>query len=1541
MSNETMNQDEDASIAQSHSLPEAPTGFEERANLDFPVVGIGASAGGIDALSKFFQAVPVDSGIAFVVIQHLPPDTRSHMPEILSRCTALPVKLIEDGMALEPNTVYAIRPGFTVTLTRGVLRLGEPVEKRGHRRPVDDFFRSLALEQKEKAIAVVLSGTGTNGTAGAQAVKAAGGLCVAQNPDSAEFPGMPHSLIRAGYADQVLSPDAIPPFLVRFVRHPSIANLTDEGGDVHLDRATLAEIHALLRTRTGHDFRGYRKPTVLRRIERRMGVAGVTRLPEYAQVLREKEDEAAALANDLMINVTGFFRDPDAWEALRDAAIVPLVENQPVGTPIRAWVAACASGEEPYSLAMLIAEECERLNRPFEAKIFASDTAEKSLALARAGVYAAGIEGDISEQRLRRFFDKDEHTYRIKKEIRDAVVFAPQNLLHDPPFSRVDVCTCRNLLIYLEPETQRHILALLSFAVRNGGYLFLGNTESLGVAEQYFETLSKRWRIYRRVGALQHRLDAPFASGLHALDAVAFGERATDTRTGVSVRGDRFTSRYERALLEEFAPPTVIIDHQEKVVFIHGDITPFLTLPPGELTTSIADMARPPLRAALRAALRQASAKQGVASVESPLDASGGVSWVRVTAAAISGSFAGISMRVSFELQSAPEWSLPQRNADRPPGTPPLVIPLDSSVEEEVRTLRRELQASIEAFEASNEELKSSNEEVLSINEELQSANEELETGKEEVQSINEELTTLNAQLQTKITELEQTTDDLANLLSSTSIAVVFLDTTLLVRRFTPAVHDLIDLIPADIGRPLNALSPKFSIVNGNDSPHEVLSAAASSVLDNLTPVETEVRSHSGRWYLHRTLPYRTSNNRIAGVVLTFVDITRRRQAELALAQAQGRLEAALEHNPAAIVMVEIPTSRVLHINRRAAALFNQPYPLPLPDMSLEGVVGTMKGWNARGRLLTTDEWPLARSVRSGESIAGEEIEINVDDGVRRVFSVSSETILNEAAEPIAALAAFWDITDLKDAEKALRNSERRLRLIVESAKDFAILMLDTSGCITAWRPGAEHIFGWEESEVIGQPGAIIFTPADRDAGVPEREMRTALRVGHAMDDRWHLRMGGTTFWANGVLSVARDDAGQVQGFVKIMRDNTDRKETEDQLRVLTEESAAARVRAEAANRSKDDFISMVSHELRAPLNTMRLWMRLLRNEALPARDKEEGRRVVERAIDAQQQLIDDLLDVSRISVGKLRLDVRRTRLAEAIGAAVDAVRPVSEGKGVKIAYRASPSVGVVRADPDRIQQVLWNLLSNAVKFTDSGGQVDVDVEREGDAVVITVSDTGIGIRGDLLPHVFERFQQGESGTARHHTGLGLGLAIAKELVELHGGSIAVTSEGDGKGSCFIVRLPLKADGIEADSPPASRSVAGKAIGAGLRILLVEDDGVSREAAQRLLEGTQAEVEAVESAAAARDAYAIRRPDLIISDIGMPGQDGYQLIQQIRALEKEHGFPRVPALALSAFARAEDRKRCLETGYDAHLAKPIDPDRLFQEIAQLTDRRAF
>jgi two-component system CheB/CheR fusion protein len=1363
-------------------------GVSSRANLPFPVIGIGASAGGLEALEAFFGACPANLGMAFVVVQHLSPDHQSLMAEILARRTAMPVTEVQHDMVIQPDHVYVIAPGRTLTLERGRFKLGEPVELRGHRRPVDDFFRSLAEEQKEKAIIVLLSGTGTNGTAGAQAVKAAGGVCLAQNPDSAAFPGMPRSLIHAGYADQVLEADQMPGLLTRFGQHPYLDDVQDkrEGSANVLGQEAqrLREILALLRTRTRHDFTGYRKPTLIRRIQRRMGLQGVATLRDYAAFLRARTDELEALANDLMINVTGFFRDGEAWEAVRASVVAPLVERKR-GQAIRAWVTACASGEEAYTLAIVLAEEIARVGEHIDVKIYATDTADKSLALARAGIFPGGIEANLAPERLERFFDKDEHTFRVKKEIRDTVIFAQHDLLRDPPFSRLDLCTCRNLLIYLEPETQRRVLGLLHFSLNDGAYLFLGTSESANTVPDSFDVVSKRWRIFRRTGPTQHRF-----TDLPTFAVRTLGEAAREPDSASAARASA-TFAIQRSLLERYGPPTVVVNRADEVVYFHGDTDRFLRHPAGEPTRDLFELLRPSLRPAVRNVLgvsmrehREVSASDGEIETDSSLRS------VRVSAAPVMEHTKSDYFFVSFELAATTQ----RVDNDANPDAKKFAAALDADPDQELRSLRRQLQSSIEAFEISNQELKASNEEVTSINEELQSTNEELETGKEELQSVNEELLTVNTQLQNKIVELEGATNDLTNLLSSTDIAVVFLDTRFRVRRFTPAMRDLMDLIESDIGRPITDLAMKFTDAK--------LLHDAEQVLKRLVPLETEICSASGRWYLRRVLPYRTSENQIAGIVVTFVDIAARKQAEQEILETRENLHAVLEQLPTAVVIAEAPGGRLILANRLAAALFGRPL-VPSQHSDLDQLHASLIGFHPDGIEYRDDEWPMAVSLASGAAVVGAEIHLENPRGTRRVLAVSSASVENAQGVRVAVVGVFSDITD---------------RIRIESS---------------------------------------------------EREALDAAVV---------------------------------------------------------------------ANNAKDEFIATVSHELRTPLNTIRLWVRMLQSGKLPEEERLSGVRTVERAALAQQKLIDDLLDVSRIASGKMRLNFQQVRFADCLLNAFDAINPVANARGQRLEVHVAEDIGLVRADPDRIQQVVWNLLSNATKFTPKGGRIALAARRNGDDVEITVTDSGIGISPEFLPFVFSKFRQADSSASRKHSGLGLGLGIVKQLVELHGGSIDMASAGEGRGTMCTVILPLPLVS-ERDSESRTVSAPQGADLKGIEVLLVEDEAATRETTRRLFESAGATVRAVDSAHAAHAVLLQWKPQIIVSDIGLPGEDGYTLLREVRIASRAAHSARIPALALTAFARADDRRRALEAGFDEHLAKPVDPDQLIAVVAELARRK--
>ncbi len=1370
-------QEADEQPAEEHDRLAQPVSSEEAPRLPFPVVGIGASAGGLEAFIEFFGAMPDDSGIAFVLIQHLPPDRESLMASILTKHTRMPVHEVEDGMPVDANHVYVIRPGHTLTIEGGKLRLGESLAKPGHNRPVDDFFRSLAEEQRERAICIIMSGMGSNGSAGTEQIKAVGGVAIAQDPESAKYPSMPQHLINTGNADFILRPNEMPAVLVRYASHSYVRERPSPETAVQREWHHLNEILTALRARTRRDFSGYKKPTILRRIQRRMSLNQVEELGDYAKLLRQNPSEASALSDDLMIHVTGFFRDEEAWEALRQRVIVPLVQSREPDSSIRCWVAACSSGEEAFTLCMLLSEAAAQAGKSFDIKVFATDTAERSLSLARNGTYPLGIESEIPLPYLDRYFDREDSVYRVKRDIRELVVFAPQNIIQDPPFSRLDICSCRNLMIYLEPELQRRILSLLHFGLREGGTLFLGSSETVAGADELFETIDKRARIFRRVGPTRHGvLGFPFPA---AVDESA-GTAAGATRS-VKPPINQLTNHL---LLDRYTPAAVTIDRDHRVVYFHGDTNPYLSQPVGEPTRELFALVRDNVRGALRTALqkavsehRQASARGAV--VERP----NGRFRTDVTVMPFDDKLAPGHYLVTFQEQEEPA---------------PLSVPSGTDttqdvarLQEELTRVRDELQSTIEELQSSNEEMKASNEEAMSVKVEVQSTNEELETSKEELQSLNEELTTLNIQLQTKMEELEATTNDLTSLFSSTDIAVMFLDTKLRIRRFTPAISDLFDAIPADIGRPLSDLAEKFS---DPDLPGD-----SQAVLDRLTPVEREIASSTGRVYLRRTLPYRTSDNRIAGVVITFVDISER-----------------------------------------------------------------------------------------------------------------------------------------KRAEDALRAVENRFRLVTDGATDFAMLLTDPQGRIVTWNLGAERLLGWTAAEAIGKSAAIIFPP-ETGAQQFQREMEHAAQYGRAADESWRVRKSGARLWGSGVLTAVRDERGELTGFVKVMRDETARKQAENERADSLEREKAARLEAENATRLKDQFLAMLSHELRTPIASILVWAKMLREKRCDPAEQEEGLEVIERSAEAQTQLLDDLLDTSRIASGKVRLERSETDVLDVVKLALEGVALLAKKKGVVIKADLATDIGIIDADPDRLRQVVGNLLNNAIKFTPSGGRIDVKLTNDKDWIELVVKDTGRGIDSDFLPRVFTAFSQADASSTRSFGGLGLGLAISKELVELHGGTIYAESEGVDHGATFVVRLP--ANGAAQASRRKAKKVPSDLAGLdsidGSRILLVEDEMQTREALRKLLTKGGAKMTAVGTAAEAMKAFEESRPDIIISDIGLPEEDGYQLLQRIRSLELERNEPPTPAIALTAFAANKDRRMAREAGYHKHIAKPVTPAVLIAAVTTL------
>jgi two-component system CheB/CheR fusion protein len=862
------------------NLTNGTTRSKKKPMQQFPIVGIGASAGGLAAFEAFFSGMPAitEPNMAFVLVQHLAPDHKSILTGLIQRYTRMQVFEVQDGMEMKANCAYIIPPGRDMAFRGGKLRLSEPVAPRGHRLPIDFFFRSLAKDQHERAICIVLSGTGSDGTLGIRDIKGEGGIAMAQSPDSAEYGGMPKNAIDTGLVDFVLSPAEMPAQLMTYVAHAF--NVSSKHSSPTLMSAGNSKKHIfnVLLKETGHDFSQYKPSTINRRIERRVAIRQLGTIDEYVKYLQQTPAEVEALFRDLLIGVTGFFRDPDLFKTLEKEIIPKIFADRSAGETIRVWTQGCSTGEEAYSIAILLQEYLNTLNKIYTIQIFATDIDKRAISTARAGLYPASIAADVSSERLANFFTAgpDNTAYRIHKGIRDTVIFSEHDVIKDPPFSKLDLISCRNLLIYMSTDLQNKILPLFHYALKPGGFLFLGASESAGNFTDMFAVFDKKSKLYRR------------RQGVHSIHRSILNRTFSTTtpekglhlhRVGKKAGFGKLSLREltERTLLQQVAPTGALVNAQGDILYLHGRTGMYLEPTPGDISVNnILEMARDGLRHELASVLHVvATSKETMKRTGLRVSSNGAFIIVNLTIRPVvtgPGTLNEAPLYLVI-LEEVPQTSQEAIN-DEGLGTPP---ELDASVY--IASLRQELRTKEQYLQTANEELKSSMEEMQSINEELQSTNEELETSKEELQSVNEELATVNAELQTNVVDLTRTNNDMNNMVAGTGIGTVFVDHQLHILRFTPDATRIINLIQADVGRPIGHI---VSNLIGYDS----LIPDVQAVLDTLIPREADVQTIEGQWYTMRIQPYRTTDNMIEGAVISFINITERKRAEDAIQKA-------------------------------------------------------------------------------------------------------------------------------------------------------------------------------------------------------------------------------------------------------------------------------------------------------------------------------------------------------------------------------------------------------------------------------------------------------------------------------------------------------------------------------------------------------------------------------------------------------------------------------------------------------------------------------
>ena len=1472
--------------------------------IEFPIVGIGASAGGLESLERLFSRLPTDTGMAFVVLQHLSPDFKSLMDELLARRTTMPIRQAEHDVEVGPNCIYLLPPMKEMIIRGRRLLLSARDPRHGLALPIDHFFRSLAEDAGERAIAVILSGSGSDGSRGIQDVHRAGGHVFCESPETAKFNGMPLSAIATDAVDRVLAPEDIAAAIAALTRPAdAVPLLTDdaEGDDLGVNA-----LLRLLRDVYGIDFSHYKAGTVTRRIERRLALNRSIDLDTYVEQLRSNPRELNSLYEDLLIGVTRFFRDDEAFDVLEQRIIPEIIDRAKSDGPadqIRVWVPGCATGQEAYSIAMLFHEQLGMRRCPVNLKILATDVHKASLDVASAGIYNEQQIAGINPQRMERFFTLKPNGYHISQNLRESIVFAPHNLIRDSPFTKLDLIACRNLLIYLQPHAQKTVFTLFHFALKTGAFLLLGSSESPGDLLDEFDTIDEHAKIYRKRRDIRLpadlKLPLPRAGAPARTPAIKPGRGPAVTPQLVAV--------YDR-LLEWHMPPGFLIDEHGQLVDTYGGAASLLKVKDRRPSQNLLEMVGDDLKTVISNALHRLR-RDGQPVLYEAISIPGLTRCSTLLARPVrDGHGAMTHVLVSFAHPAAAE---SQQHAVLDAGSSAATVALAQStvkaemellsgdhmraLQDELSFARENLQSAIQELETTNEELQATNEELIASNEELQSTNEELH-------SVNEELYTVNAEYQKKNTELVQLHDDIEHLLNETDVATMFLDRELCIRKFTPRIAETFHVIPNDIGRPLRTFS--------HDLDQPGLMTDIERVLQEGTTVESQTWDKRGRCYFMRILPYRvrrqdeesssSSKGSVErslgpdGVVLTLTDISALEQARARLAQ----LSAIVESSDDAITSCTLD-GIITSWNNGACRLYGY---------GAEDAMGRHLGILSRAEhRVEIDD--VLRNVGEGRSVDPLETTRIRKDGTMVDVSVKFSPILDSSGSIVGVSAISRDITQLVRARQEVADREEQIRLLLDSTAE-AIYGVDLSGVCTFCNPACARLLGYESpAALIGKQMHPLIQHTRRD-GTPyppeQSPIYEAMRhrlAAHA-DDEVFWRADGAPFpaeyWSHPIF---RND--ELIGAVVTFVDITERRQAEEEI--------------QEGVRRREQFLAMLSHELRNPLSAILSATRIIAGESGWGNEAcQEAGRVVERQANHMARLLDDLLDVSRITHGRIVLRAELLDLRETAQSALEALGPLMAANDTRLQVDICSEPLLVNGDRARLQQIQANLLSNASKYTPHGGQVHFELRRDGDHAVIRVSDNGRGIEPELLPRIFDLFVQGEQSIARREGGLGIGLTLLRSLTELHNGTVKVRSDGTDRGSEFTVVLPLALNALETDAV----GDAGKPV---QTVVLVEDQDDARRMMQLLLEAQGVTVTTARDGSEGAELIEQLKPDLALVDLGLPVMSGFEVARRIRRNPANNG---IRLIALSGYGQDSDVRAAIDAGFDHHLTKPPDPERL-------------
>ena len=1349
-----------------------------------PMVAIGASAGGLEPFEKFFDAMPVDSGVAFSVIQHLSPDFESMMDELLSRHSSMDIKRVVDGLPVSPNTIYLNPPRSDMIVEDGMFKLTPRPRSDQLNLPIDIFFSSLAAEYGEDAIAIILSGTGSDGTRGVGLVKQANGKVLVQSPDSAKFDGMPRSVIDSGNFDAISTPAQLPFFIERIRAGKSIDVAPDAG--IKDDPAKYA--FNIMRDKFGTDFGYYKEATLRRRFERRAQLFGDTQ-EAYAGHLEKDSIELDALYADLLIDVTSFFRDPKAFEAMLEHAIRPLGEKMTHDRQIRVWIPGCSSGEEAYSFAIAFAEYARENNTPLNVKIMATDIHQRSLGAASQGIYTKENLKGLSEEQIERYFEKHVDYYQINPNLRRLVVFSQHNLLRDPPFTRMDIVSCRNVLIYFLEEAQRKTLALFHFALTVNGFLFLGPSESLGHIEDEFENLDRRWNVFKKLR------DTRLLEATSLLPRDSKNNRQNDLqvpfltgRSGTLQRFQRAHSEALELLVKQYAPSGFLLNKRGEVVHVFGNAGDFTQIDGGIFSNKIIDLIDPQLRLAVTTGLEQLSSakkhkfeRRVILTGENDGNAS-----VTVALRSLKES----SMTTGHVLLTLESAAIPLGSGE--PVLPKLLDTNEASslLRRRIHDLEADLQATEESLQSMVEELQTSNEELQATNEELMASNEELQSTNEELHSVNEELYTVSAEHQRKIDELTVLSDDMNHLLKATSIGILFLDEHKRIRRFTPSATTAFNLLPTDVGRPFSHTTYRFRNVD--------LDSIMKEVEETETAVEREIEVE-GREYFLSVLPYKTSVKDASGVVMTLVDITEVKKTNRKRLEEKEIFETVVNDLSEAVVRVNLETDKIELCND-AYAKYYDAKAVELIGKDFGAVVGEKRAkfrYNSLKNREAGDSFTEQATIEGG-GYKGRILSRNVrligdDKGKIIALQGTSQDITNQHryAQALESLIAVEDATDLD------------LNIAVERILEIGCTYLGLPSAISAKIEGknfiVEHVY--DQGSDGPTPGSVLnyadtfchFLPKEFAPKAISHVSKSKLK-----DETCHKSTGIETYI--GVRTMTSTGAyGAISFTSHQSRDDdfTDMERTMTQLLARTlgafierkkqfEALQSRQSELENVNEGLNRFTYLASHDLQEPLRKIQQSGELLEADYGNKLD-EEGQyflKIMTKSAGRMRNLIEDLLLYSGSANESLEKDW--VPLAEMVKTALSDLSETIESKQAVCSVKNLP---VAACDRSVMGQVFVNIIGNSLKYMEPGKKPKIQISSRvlKTQTKIEISDNGIGMDVNSNVNIFDPFTRLHSKS--EYEGSGIGLAICKSICDRHGWTLGVKSE-KGKGTKMIISIP-------------------------------------------------------------------------------------------------------------------------------------------------------